>query len=533
MKVVTPQQMRRLDRKAIREAGIPGRVLMENAGEAVADQVRSILNSRPSRSRVILIAGKGNNGGDALVAARLLHLSGVKTVTYLLAGRSDLQEEAAFNWTRLRECHAPREKVAGPGQVSQLSSAIASADLVVDGILGTGLKGTVRGLPARVIKMINASSALVVAVDIPSGLDGETGEASGAAVRAAVTVTMGLPKTGLVRGEGLDYCGRVVVADIGFPPELAEKVPGRLEMISGGELSLLLSPRRPVSHKGSFGRVLVLAGSPGFTGAAALSSRAALRAGAGLVTLGIPESLNPVLEAKCTEVMTLPLPETPHRTFSLRAERQILDFCRRADVAVLGPGLSRNEETGELVRTLVRRCPCPLVIDADGLNLIARDVSLLRSARSSLILTPHPGEMARLTGLPPGEILANREKIARGFARRYGVTVVLKGAGTLIAPPQGTLRINLTGNPGMATGGTGDVLTGLIAGFQAQGLSPLDAACLGVYVHGRAGDRAAEKVGQISLIASDLLEEVPAVLKKIFSWNTSLRQINIYHESTK
>ncbi len=511
--------MRSLDRKAIREAGIPGRILMENAGTAVAEEVGDILKSLPSSARVVLIAGKGNNGGDALVAARLLHLTGVKTKTYLLAAASDLRGEAAFNWARLEENRVPREIVTGTGRFSHLSSSIASADLLVDGILGTGLKGSVRGLPARVIKLINSSPAPAVAVDIPSGLNGETGEASRPTVRAAVTVTMGLPKTGLVRREGMDYCGRVVVADIGFPPKLMEEVPGGLEMISREELVPLFPPRRPLSHKGSYGRVLVLAGSPGFTGAAALSSRAALRAGAGLVTLGVPESLNPVLEEKCTEVMTLPLPETPRRTLSIKALAPILAFCRKATVVALGPGLSQNEETGELVKALVQRCPRPLVIDADGLNLIAGDPAILKQARSPLTLTPHPGEMARLTGMTTKEILADREKAARRFVRRYGVTLVLKGAGTLVASPRGNLRINLTGNPGMATGGTGDVLTGLIGGFQAQGLSPFAAACLGVYVHGSAGDLAAKKVGQISLIASDLLEEVPAVLKELFGWN--------------
>ena len=272
-------------------------------------------------------------------------------------------------------------------------------------------------------------------------------------------------------------------------------------------------------RSGDYGHLLVLAGSPGMTGAAALASLAALRAGAGLVTLGIPKSLNPILEEKCTEVMTLPLPETSEGTLSPGALPLILEFCRKVDAVALGPGLSRNPETGELVKQLVKSCPVPLIIDADGLNLIAGDLSVLKGSKSALILTPHPGEICRLTGLTKEELFKDRAGTAGLFARDNNLILVLKGAGTLIASPEGPLRINLNGNPGMATGGTGDILTGLIAGFMVQGLKGREAACLGVYVHGAAGDRAAEKVGQISLIASDLLEEIPSALNRLFLWN--------------
>jgi len=284
-------------------------------------------------------------------------------------------------------------------------------------------------------------------------------------------------------------------------------------------LSGLIPPRLQNSHKGSYGHLLILAGSPGMTGAAALSSMAALRAGAGLVTLGIPESLNPILEEKCTEVMTIPLPETSAGTLSPDALPPIFDFCRKIDVVAIGPGLSRNSETGELVKDLIRLCPVPLIIDADGLNLIADDLAVLKAAPSELILTPHPGEICRLTGLTKEELFADREGTARRFARENNLILVLKGAGTLIASPEGPLRINLNGNPGMATGGTGDILTGLIAGFMAQGMKGSAAACLGVYIHGAAGDQASKKVGQISLIASDLIQEIPSVLNKLFVWN--------------
>jgi len=511
--------MRRIDKEAIEEIGIPGRDLMEKAGEGVAAKVRDLLPEEGMHPFVVLIAGKGNNGGDALVAARLLHQEGIKTRTFLLAKEEELKGDAALNLSRLKEAGAPLIELGGDEDLKTLFEYLSQSAVVVDGIFGTGFKGEVRGPAAEVIKAVNETPARLVAVDIPSGLEGESGKVEGEAVRVDWTVTMGLPKTGLVRGKGLDYSGRICVMDIGFPPDLIDEVSSEIEMIDPQELRGLLPPRRPVSHKGDYGHVLVLAGSPGFTGAAALTSVSALRAGAGLVTLGVPESLNPILETKCTELMTLPLPETAQGTFSPEAKGKIMEFCARATVVALGPGLSRNEETGGLVKKLVKECPLPMVIDADGLNLLAGDVSVLTAARSPLILTPHPGEMVRLTGMAKEELLKDREKAARDFAEKYNVTLVLKGAGTLIAPPSGPLWINLTGNPGMASGGTGDVLTGLIAGFLGQGLSPLDAARLGVYLHGAAGDRAAKKVGRISLIATDLLAEVPPALKNLFPWN--------------
>jgi ADP-dependent NAD(P)H-hydrate dehydratase / NAD(P)H-hydrate epimerase len=524
MKIVTPIQMREIDRRSIEDLGIPGENLMERAGAAVAAAVESLLPPDRSEPFVVLLAGKGNNGGDALVAARRLSEKGIKTVTFLLAEAVTLKGDAALNLDRLARDRSPLRELLDDDGFAYLRMNLLQADCIVDGIFGTGFKGSTRGIAAEVIELVNQTTDLnprirVVSIDIPSGLDGEAGKVAGAAIRADLTVTMGLPKTGMVRGDGLNSCGRIIVADIGFPPSVIDEVSTALELITGSELSGLIPPRPRSSHKGGYGHLLVLAGSPGMTGAAALASMAALRAGAGLVTLGIPESLNPILEEKCTEVMTLTLPETSAGTLSPDAIPEILDFCRNIDVAAIGPGLSRNSETGELVRELVRSCPVPLIIDADGLNLIADDLLVLKDAHSELILTPHPGEMCRLDGCKKEELFADREGTARRFARDNNLILVLKGAGTLIASPEGPLRINLNGNPGMATGGTGDILTGLIAGFMAQGLKGGDAACLGVYVHGAAGDQAAEKVGEISLIASDLLRAIPVVLKELFAWS--------------
>jgi len=516
--------MREIDRRAIDDLEIPGRDLMERAGAAVAAAVEELLPPGRTESSVLLLAGKGNNGGDALVAARLLARKGVRTETFLLSEALELKGDAALNLDRMVREKIPLKELLEDDGLGELGISFSKADLIVDGIFGTGFTGVPRGITAGVMKLVNQTTRAipalhVVAIDIPSGLDGESGEVKGEAIRADRTVTMGLPKAGMVRREGLNYCGRITVADIGFPSSLIEEISTELEMVTGNELVTLLPPRLCSSHKGDYGHVLVIAGSPGMTGAAALTAWGALKAGAGLVTLGVPEGLNRVLEIKCTEVMTLPLPETSAGTLSPAAAAPIIDFCRKAGIVALGPGLSQNEETGKLVRELVRTCPVPLVIDADGLNLIAEDSSILREAPSSLVLTPHPGEMCRLAGLTKEELFTEREEIARRFAREYNLTLILKGAGTLIAPPSGPLWVNVNGNPGMATGGTGDVLTGLIAGFRAQGLKDLDASRLGVFVHGAAGDKATEKVGEISLIASDLLGEVPVILKELFARN--------------
>lgn len=524
MKVVTPTQMREIDRISIDDLGIPGEKLMERAGAAVADAVESLLPPDRAEPLVILLAGKGNNGGDALVAGRLLSEKGIKTLTFLLADAHSLRGDAALNLDRLARDKISLKELVDDEGLAYLQKILPEADLVVDGIFGTGFKGVPRGIIAEVIELVNQTvrvrpGIMVIAIDIPSGLDGETGKVEGTAIRADRTVTMGLTKIGMVRGDGLNYCGRVVVADIGFPPAVIDEISTDLEMVTGSELSGLIPSRSRSSHKGDYGHLLIIAGSPGMTGAAALASLAALRSGAGLVTLGIPESLNAILEEKCTEVMTIPLPETSAGTLSPAAIPPILDYCRKIDVVAIGPGLSRNPETGELVRELIRLSQVPLIIDADGLNLIADDITILKNACSELILTPHPGEICRLTGLRKEELFADREGTARRFARDNNLTLVLKGAGTLIASPEGPLRINLNGNPGMATGGMGDILTGLIAGFMAQGLNGRDAACLGVFVHGAAGDQAAGRVGQISLIASDLLEEIPSVLNELFVWS--------------
>ncbi|MDD5556062.1 MAG: NAD(P)H-hydrate dehydratase [bacterium] len=509
MKLVTAERMRELDRAAIRERGIPGLDLMERAGAAVARRAAEIIWEAGLRPRALLFAGRGNNGGDAFVAARLLEAEGVRTRTVLLAEAGAIAGDARANLDRLEAAGADivRADAAGEG-----AEAAAGFDLVVDGILGTGVAGEVTGPPAEAIRRIRSLRRHVVAIDVPSGIDATSGRVRGVAVRATATVTMGLPKTGLVEGEGPEHCGRVFVADIGLPEDLVRDAPGSGDLIVEADLLPLFPPRRRRSHKGDWGHLLVVAGSPGLTGAACLAALGALRSGAGLVTVAVPRGLNAVIESKLTEAMSMPLPETEGGTLGAAAGREILARADRFDVVAIGPGLSRHPETAAMVRALVEGLERPMVIDADGLTALADDPGILGRARAPIILTPHPGEMGRLLGCAAADVILDRFVAASSFARAHNVTLVLKEALTVIASPDGRVSINTRGNAGMATGGSGDVLTGVIASFRGQGMAPLDAARAGVFVHGDAGDRAALRLGERSLLPSDIIDRLPAAI---------------------
>lgn len=507
--VVSPAEMRRIDRTAIAERGIPGKLLMERAGEAVAAAVRA----RAGVARVVLLAGRGNNGGDALVAARELLAGGIPSLVILFASRDRLQGDAAASLAELAAAGG-EVREAGPGDAGLIRESLAQADLAVDGIYGTGFRGRMEGAAACAAAELESAGVPVIAVDIPSGLDGETGRVSGPVIRAGLTVTMGLPKSGLIRGEGPEYCGRIEVADIGFPPDLLRTSPSPLALVDTAEVSGLFPLRRALSHKGDYGRLLVLAGSEGMSGAAVLAARAALRAGAGLVTLGVPGRIAPVVAASAPEVMVRPCPETPSGTLAPEALEALGAAAEGCSALVIGPGLGRHPGTAELVRRAAGAFPKPVLLDADALNLLGAAPTILREAPAPRVLTPHPGEMARLLGL---ESLprSNREEAARDFAAGYGAILVLKGAGTLIASPGGKLLVNPTGNPGMATAGAGDVLSGIIGAFLAGGMLPYNAAAAGVYIHGLSGDLAAQELGEISLIASDLIERLPEAFREL------------------
>lgn len=510
-KIVTAEQMREFDRRAQEEFGVPSITLMENAGRGVAEAVRALLDSLTGR-RVTVIAGRGNNGGDGSVAARLLHDSRAEVSVFLLADPADVSGDAKTNLDLLLRAKVPLKPIQS---ASEIESALLDSEVVVDAIFGTGLRGDITGLASDVIDAINTCGRPVVAVDIPSGLDADTGRIWGVCVRADCTVTFALPKTGLMTYPGADCVGELVVADIGIPHQLYDEI--ETEVTGDTWVAERLPKRARDAHKGTFGTVLVIAGSPGLTGAAAMAGEAALRSGAGLSTVAVPIGLQDVMAAKLTEVMTAGLPETESRTLSAKALKPALDLSEKATALVLGCGLGTHPDTCEFVKQFVRSVRKRMVVDADGLNCLAGDAGVLEGEHGELVVTPHPGEMARLLGTASAEIQSNRIDTAKLAASRFRSVVVLKGARTVIADPSGRVFVNTTGNVGMATGGTGDVLSGAIGGLLAQGLSPFDAAVCGVYIHGRAGDIAASELGEAGMIAGDVLRSLPIALNELDS----------------
>jgi NAD(P)H-hydrate epimerase len=523
MKVVTAAEMRQIDQDTIEGIGIPGIVLMETAGSAI---VRAIEQHYPTCQQIGIFAGKGNNGGDGIVIARQLAHIGRDVLLFLVSPEDSFTGEAHTNLQIAKRLGLRIEEILtdaalGSDFFAERSTSlthIASCELLVDAIFGTGLRGAVRNPIATVINAINRLPTPILSVDLPSGLDADTGHPLGVCVQADRTVTIGLPKRGLLMHPGTELVGKLEVVDIGFPEQVVNAQDIKVNWTSAAQASQWMPPRPAFSHKGSYGRVLVVAGSTGMTGAAALASEAALRAGAGLVTLATPKHLNPILEGLLPEVMTLPLPETDVGSLAASATAPILEFAEKTkSILAIGPGLSQYPETVSLVHQLIRenreqRIDLRMVIDADGLNALAQDRETLSRLNSEAVLTPHPGEMARLTNTAVPTLEADRIGTAQQFASEHGVTLVFKGAPTVTSDPNGNLWINSTGNPGMATGGMGDVLTGVIAGLMAQGIPSESAAALGVYLHGLSGDIAAERFGKHGLIASDVLKTVPEAI---------------------
>ena len=513
-KIVTGAQMQELDRRTIAEAHIPGETLMDRAGAGAVSNLEQTFGS--SRGKVVtILCGKGNNGGDGFVVARLLHRGHAKVRVLLLVPISELSRDAATMYRRFVRA-AGKSAVRPYTSKSQTLPLLHDSDIVVDALLGTGLATEVTGRYGDAIDSINEAGRPVVALDLPSGLHADTGAILGRAVRASVTVTFGLPKLGLYQNRGIDLAGLVTVIDIGIPQTFMDAVRSRTTLITPSFVQAALPTRHLSSHKGTFGHAGIIAGSVGKTGAAAMAAKAALRVGAGLVTVAIPSSVNDVLEAKLLEAMTIPMPETKARTFSRAALDRLVAFISARSSVAIGPGLSTHPETVELVQTLVKHLDRPAVLDADALNALAGRASLLTSCKIPPVLTPHPGEMARLEAdTTPQSINANRIGTATRFAQERGVFVVLKGARTVIARPDGAAAVCPTGNPGMATAGTGDVLTGMIAGLLAQGMPSWEAACVATYLHGYAGDLAATRNGRAGLIAGDIIEQIPQAFKTV------------------
>ncbi|MCS6860251.1 MAG: NAD(P)H-hydrate dehydratase [Abditibacteriales bacterium] len=526
VKLTLTSEIRQIDQTAIEQLGMSGMMLMESAGLRVVESIEAKMGDLRGK-RVVIVCGKGNNGGDGFAIARHLSIAGAAVRVFLAASKQDVSGDALAHLRFAEATNVPVTEVVNEGMIGAVEPAIASAHLVVDAMLGTGVSGAPRGMVAKIIPLLNRADAPVVAVDVPSGLNADTGEVAGACVQATWTVTLGLPKRGLLLYPGAAYAGEVYVGDLGIPPALLNGEHLRTNVTTPDIVRAWLPPRKPTAHKGDCGRVLVVGGSAGMLGAALLAGRAALRGGAGLVTLALPQGLNQAAKAALLEATTLPLSETPNQTVDPAALHQIQSLLHRFNALAIGPGISREDGAAAFVRSVVASSVVPTVIDADGILAFAGERrEELQKANAPLVLTPHPGEMAALLATRIEEVERDRIATAQQAANECHAVVVLKGARSIVAAPtspspllgkegQGEVYVNPTGNAGMATGGSGDVLTGLIAALIAQGLDALRAAVVGTYLHGLAGDLAAVEKGQASLIAGDLNEFLPAAFQRV------------------
>ncbi|MBI5192153.1 MAG: NAD(P)H-hydrate dehydratase [Nitrospirae bacterium] len=576
MYIATAQQMRNIDKRAADKYCIPSLLLMENAAHGILRIIEE--NYGPIKGRKItIVCGKGNNGGDGLAVARLLHNRDAVVQVILLTNiegnpplfsrggmggvfLSELKGDAETNLNialkmginiaipsplagelQLNSYQIPPPSFAGggrrgdKGEGDSFSSNISSYDiwavrnslnhsyLIIDAIFGTGLSAHVKEEHLEIIELINDSGRPVISVDIPTGINSDTGEVMGDAVKADATITFAIPKRGHFLYPGSELTGRLHIVDISIPEQAIEEEGICLNLLTEDDMTRLIPDRLPNSHKGSFGHVLVIAGSLGKGGAAAMTSLSCLKTGAGLVTLATPESVQPVIAGRIMEAMTCPLPETDEHTIGFQAIEKITEIAKDKDVVAIGPGLTTNGETVEVIRKIINELNVPVVIDADGINAFISATELLKNRKTFTILTPHPGEMAGLTGKSSSDIQKDRIGIARDFAINYGIILILKGAHTIIAEPSGTVYINPTGNPGMATAGTGDALTGIIAGLIAQNIDISSAVRLGVYLHGLAGDIAAKEKGMQGMIAGDLIERIPEAIRQLKAMSRSKR----------
>ena len=505
MKVSTVAQMRKLDRSATEEFGISEDLLMENAGEAVYFVMLKEFGIK--NKKFVVFCGTGNNGGDGFVVARKIHSNGGEATIFLLNDKTKYKGVANRNFEIVSKLPIEISRVSS---VESMKSAVVHSDAIVDAIFGTGLVREVGGVYKEIIQVINESKKTVFSVDIPSGINGDTGEVMGVAVKADYTVTFGLPKIGNMLFPGYDHCGKLYVSHISFPPSLYDTDSTKVQINRPVELP----ERDKNAHKGDFGEVLFVAGASSYLGAPYFAALSFLKAGGGYSRLAAPVSISSFLANKGSEIVFVPQKETGSGSIALENKDELLELSERMDMVVMGPGLSLNEETQELVRELAQGIQKPLLLDGDGITAIAGDLGKIKSREAPTILTPHLGEMSRITKVAINEINKNKIEVLQKTAKELNAMIILKGAHSLIGYPDETVYINMSGNPGMATAGSGDVLTGAIAAMFGLGLSLEDAVRTGVFIHGFSGDLAAKDKGEDGITAQDILDYLPNALKR-------------------
>lgn len=510
MRLINGEASRRMDKEAMETYGLDTLVLMENAGLRSADYAASLLNEQPENARVSVIVGKGNNGGDGLVMARHLFNKGFDVEIFCLGQPESFSPAAKTNWQVVQAMDIKTTFLEQVRDLTLFRVKLLASSLIVDAIFGSGFKGEMTGLAKEVVEIVNQVHSPVLALDIPSGIDADTGEIGRTFIEADYTISFALPKFGNILAPGGEYNGILNVVDISFPKDLIAEKEKDDAVIDEAWALTKMNPRKADSHKGIYGHVLVVGGSAHMTGSLILAGKGALKAGAGLVTYMMPLSLHDAVRSQNLEAMTYRLPENEDGSLGLAAAEPILQNTGNK-ILVLGMGLSRTDDSMALVKRIIEDVNCPLVLDADALIALG-ELDGRKKTQHPLILTPHPGEMSRILGWSIREVQENRIKAAKLAAEKFSAVVVLKGSRTIISSPDGKILVNLTGNAGMATGGMGDVLSGIIGALLGQGLDPLSAAALGVYFHGLAGDFAAEEKGEMGLTAADIIEYLPSVL---------------------
>lgn len=512
MKVLTQEEMRTLEKIAIDDYQMTSRLLMENAGRSVFDCIK---NLKEDFSKVIILCGLGNNGGDGFVLARQLYNNDVPFELFIIGNPEKIKGDALLNLKILKKLEININSVEDKYKIRSLEKIIDKNDLIIDAILGIGIEGPVRESPSEVIEVINSLHNFVIAIDLPSGVNSDLSTIENIAVEADLTVTLGIPKFGNILFPGVKNNGKLVVGDVGISPKIAKYLNTKNFILTEEFIKDFIPKRVADSHKGTYGKASIIAGSRGLSGAAILTCLAALNSGIGVIELFMPESIDLIISTKVVEIITRPLKDTPKGTIDLSSINEVVEGIQKSDVVAIGPGCGNSNELFELIKQVLNNSSSPVVIDADGLNALSKNIEILKESKSEVVLTPHLGEMSRLIGKSIEEINEDKINIVKEFTKEYNVILVLKSARTMIGLPTGEIYINVNGNSGMSTGGSGDILTGIITSLIAQGVEPEKAALLGVFIHGYSGDIAAEEKGEYGMLAEDIVKSIGRVFKDL------------------